>query len=365
MKIDQEKFALASRHYQRLQGRFIMVSALLVGTLYIFAGLMLSNSAMKPLEDGFSLVALFLGMTAFFIAPLLILISYLFAPACPHCHRKLLKPHIQTASGLCPHCHQILFDRMKLNQIELPPHNPYLNPVFFQGTTLILSVILFSALQFLDAETLLARLSILLVIEGILIVAVLILPLLYYRLREKRRCGICNSVVSEDIADMTGHCSACGSPVNKPWPPPEPEPIAELPTWEELQQHRREIRKMIGIATVTAIVIIAVSFLLMLSFENRDTIFYIIVTGGIIAVPVGIAYYTHLRIEKMTKAKARKFHVYDHCPYCQNKPQKMVTEIVSIVLDVEEEKQRRHRLDLNLYGRCRKCRRRLIRQMPK
>lgn len=238
----QEQFVRLVRERENEAERFIAWSCAGFGVAYIVIGLFF----FRQLGDFSRNLLWMLPMGACFTCGLAgEVCRWLFQVRCNHCGKRLNDSELAVALHRCPHCNAKLFEEQSLSGIALPQSYTTVRP----GLYLIVFVLLFSWgwLKWSgDDFDIVSGLRWTLVATG---AGLTLFPLaLKYskgrwikRLQVSKQnvCLVCAEQFREMYLRYTGNCSVCGSRIDPDWPPPEPEPVADLPAWEQ----RKTLRK--------------------------------------------------------------------------------------------------------------------------
>lgn len=164
---------------------------------------------------------------------------------CPHCHRWYFFWRSELVAGnQCPYCRNRLYIPGKIGE------QPYEKPscegivyIYFVLATLLLSALACISIIMNTSES--GLLYTQLTWIGVGTAWIILFPVsvrLYNKFichqREKDRrknvCPHCHEYYDPLILRMSGNCSSCGSQLDSEWPPPEPEPLTDLPTLREV-----------------------------------------------------------------------------------------------------------------------------------
>ena len=164
---------------------------------------------------------------------------------CPHCHRWYFFWRCELVAGnQCPYCRNRLYIPGKIGE------QPYEKPscegivyIYFVLATFLLSALACISIIMNTSES--GLLYTQLTWIGVGTAWIILFPVsvrLYNKFicqqREKDRrknvCPHCHEYYDPLILRMSGNCSSCGSLLDSEWPPPEPDPLADLPTLREV-----------------------------------------------------------------------------------------------------------------------------------
>lgn len=165
---------------------------------------------------------------------------------CPHCHRWYYFWCSELVAGnQCPYCRNRLYIPGKIGE------QPYAKPscegivyIYFVLATLLLSGLACISFVMNASESGLFYTQLTWI--GVGTAWIILFPVsvwLYNKFichqREedprKNVCPHCHQYYDPLILRMSGNCSSCGSQLDSEWPPPEPDPLAELPTLREVR----------------------------------------------------------------------------------------------------------------------------------
>lgn len=174
-------------------------------------------------------------------------------------------------------------------------------------------------------------------------IVLLLLPLIH-RLGRKLKlpfdrrmpCPVCGEKPHAMHLQYTGNCSVCGSQIDPEWPPAEPDPVAALPTWEELRRFGRW-------QSVLSLAVIVIACLLLLFGISKGKMEQKWLTNAGIISAIVVFF---VGIMLAAYCSARQCHLPRRCPYCLGKSSQNLHAQMSA---------------FRRYGRCPNCRRRLIR----
>ncbi len=347
-KFDQKSFAVTIRQNTQFQARIITMISLVSGLIYITAGCgLFIFTQSHTLPDAAKEITLLMIVSGFFVLiftifPLLFFLS----PKCPFCRRNFRDPRIPLATGFCPECRRVLFKNEKLSGIKLPTIIDALSHFYiyeFLSFFFVMTIfaLLIKSYAYIYYWQLISAFAF---CEGLALLFFPFYLMIRHRIACRRppetpACEICGGIPLKGLLSVTGNCSNCGSPVNDEWAPPEPEPLADLPTWNEIKKYQKKIAMAMFISTVLAFAASAILFYHGAHTDMNGVWFFliaiIILFPGMISP---ILYMEHRAIKKRSK-----FMVYFRCPYCDFS----LRPNGSTLKNVE---------------RCPKCRRRLIKR---
>lgn len=163
---------------------------------------------------------------------------------CSYCHRWYFWRSELMAGNQCPYCRNRLYIPGKIGKL------PYVKPsyeeivyIYFVLATLLLSGLACISFVMNASESGLFYTQLMWI--GVGMAWIILFPVsvwLYNKFtccqRKKDRrenvCPVCHEYYDSLILRMSGNCSSCGSQLDPEWPPPEPEPLADLPTLREV-----------------------------------------------------------------------------------------------------------------------------------
>ncbi len=349
---DQKSFAGTIRQNAQFQAQIITIISPIFGIIYTIAGINVLQiidfihrylPEWKPHNISFFFANLAMS---WLIVPLILasLFQYLLSPKCPNCSNHLLFPSIQLASGFCPHCRKRLFKNIVLTGIKLP-HDSLVKIHDFALYTMlsfivVSCIIIYPIIQYIK-EYYWEIIGAFIFLEG---AASLLFPFyVFFLSRFKRwrtaklpKCKVCGETLWKDVLTLTGNCCNCGSPNDPDWPPPEPEPIADLPTWQEFSSYQGKFGLSFIISFLVAFALSGIMFFI--GFKHTESYgMYLILAGFLLLFPTFISVPVYM--EHQAKKKRDKSLVHYECPYCGSSS-----------------------LPLRNFERCLKCRRRLIKR---
>ncbi len=172
--------------------------------------------------------------------------EWIFPIRCSVCGKRLKDSSLAIALHSCPRCHHKLFSEQFFSRITLPELRSVEQMMLY--SFLLSFLLLLLLLKWADwtgrAPNMIQYFQWILIVGGVL----LALGPIVLRFCKKRspglrfkskRCPICGELDVFIHRHYTGNCSVCGSQIDPDWPPAEPEPLADLPTWDKLKTLRR------------------------------------------------------------------------------------------------------------------------------
>lgn len=225
-----------TRYFAFFQGVLFVVAGCYFPQLLRFAGRCISPKYSLAFY-GTAVGSLCIGQIA--SAMLLWTVSvWRFSYRCPHCHRRFLWKFYLTAGNHCPYCRQALYVSKRIGHLPLPEFTFY-NQAYLCFLPVPMLICLACTSFIHEAPKALLYTQLAWIGAGILWIAVF--PLFAWgfgktcrRAGTKKRqgnvCLVCGEHYDPLILRLSGNCSACGSLLDPDWPPPEPEPLAILPT---------------------------------------------------------------------------------------------------------------------------------------
>lgn len=163
---------------------------------------------------------------------------------CSHCHRLYIWRSYLVAGNQCPYCRNLLYLPGKIGEL------PYAKPsyeaivyIYFVHVTLLLSSLVCISFIMKASENRLLYTQLIWI--GVGMAWIIVFPAFIWlynkftccqRKKDRREnvCQVCHEYYDPLILRMSGNCSSCGSRLDPEWPPPEPEPLADLPTFREV-----------------------------------------------------------------------------------------------------------------------------------
>lgn len=344
--IFQREFAVAVRRAQLAAERHARRFFPALGVLFLLIGCFYADFIrLFP-----RMFWVFLGILPFFTFALPLVLwncfYLLYAVKCPHCGFRFRRSGPAVALHRCPRCYGRLFRPESFKYLNLPPRPRPPELSLSVGSVLCLFVLI---ILLRHSDT--VRLSFDLLVSwpwwlngGFL----LLFPLLHFGIGQlpipqwKRKCcPVCGEFPDSESLRYTGNCSVCGSRIDPGWPPPEPEPGAELPALTAYVHYR----KLLNRGTTTEILLFLLYWCnfgwiarLFLPFEILNAVLFL-------ASPLLLLIGMFL----MQQHLQHRHGILEVCPYCTGRSRWLKFFAVATL----------HRT----YLRCTVCRRQLV-QIP-
>ncbi len=320
---NRERFVRAVRNREIDGVNFIRRFAFIQGAFFVAFGCFFPVLSYLAAEDWKS-VPLILAL----LSPLLIMpfvsVCGMFAElifyetvCCPHCGKRFLKK-ISAAGNICPGCSLPLYRNEYFSHLNLPERQPdilqayvfFLHLLMFGATMAIAVVVTHLQISYMQVTW---------IAIGILWMMIFPVWISVYRFYMRKFtkpsgekiCSVCDEAYSPLVLRMSGNCSVCGSQLDPDWPPPEPEPLAELPTRTELTAVINDKTEIpFSIFMIGYFIFSGIQFLLPQDHILRS-IPGIVPWGGITLL---ILYFLY---RNLYRGLWKKTKVLRKCPYCK------------------------------------------------
>ena len=247
---------------------------------------------------------------------------------CPHCHRWYFFWRSELVAGnQCPYCRNRLYIPGKIGE------QPYEKPscegivyIYFVLATLLLSALACISIIMNTSES--GLLYTQLTWIGVGTAWIILFPVsvrLYNKFichqREKDRrknvCPHCHEYYDPLILRMSGNCSYCGSQLDSEWPPPEPEPLADLPTLREVCAAKSKTVSLVSLLLLFGYFLFSIMQLCLPEEHVLQAIPSFFPWGiAVFIIFLAIHFFRFRRIAK----------VFLRCPYCHFGPFRILKE---------------------------------------
>ncbi len=342
----QREFVIAVRRAQLAAERHARRFFPVLGVLFLLIGCFYADF----IRQFPRMLRALLGILPFFTFALPLVLwnclCLLHAVKCPHCGFRLRRSGPAVALHRCPRCYGQLFRPESFKHLDLPSAPRPVKLSLNVGSVLCLSVLI---ILFRLSPVIRPSFDLLVSwpwwLNGVFL---LLFPLLHFGIGKlplpqwkRKRCPVCGEFFDSESLRYTGNCSVCGSGIDPDWPPPEPEPGAELPALTAYAHYR----KLLNRGTTTGIIFFlfcecSFSWIVQhfLPFEILNAVLFL-------ASPMLLLIGMFL----MQQHLQHRHSILETCPYCTGRSRWLKFFAVATL----------HRT----YLRCTVCRRKLV-QMP-
>ena len=232
--LTQEQFVRTIRNLEIERDQVCAWLCAGLGILYIIIGIFFFQSFANYSKTLFSLFSVFCSLFTYGLGECLC--NWIFSARCPICGKRWIDVGLTIALHSCPYCHHKVFTEQTFSQIHLPELHSIKRVSLY--SFLILLIIFLILVMGSESDEILSVFRWMMIYSG----CVLLLSPLTLMFSKKwgqglsfmnKRCPVCGERGVSAHERYTGNCSVCGSRTDPDWPPPELEPIANLPAWDE------------------------------------------------------------------------------------------------------------------------------------